>query len=245
MNFVVGANLMFVPILLTIKIHSIRITFIQMKRRCTLLLVNSMKYSCLFFLIFMMTSCTMSSYEPRNKNNICEIFRDSQKWYDSASRARKRWGVPISVAMSIIYYESSFKANAKPPRRTCLFFFPGPRLSSAYGYAQAIDGTWENYKNSTRRYGASRNDFNDAVDFVGWYCHQSYIKCGIKKNDPFRQYLAYHEGQKGFLRRSYRRKSWLIKKARLVQKRALIYARQLNLCEKELMKRKSFCIWPF
>ncbi len=191
------------------------------------------------------TACTLSSYEPRNKNNICDIFREQRKWYDSASAARKRWGLPISVAMAIIYYESSFKPDARPPRRTCLFFFPGPRLSSAYGYAQAIDGTWENYKASTRRYGASRNDFDDAIDFVGWYCHTSYVQCGIQKNDAFRQYLAYHEGQKGYLRRSYRNKNWLVKKARQVQKRAVMYTRQLNQCEQELMKKNRFCIWPF
>jgi hypothetical protein len=203
------------------------------------------RYTILFLVMISCTACAISSYEPRNKNNLCEMFREKQQWYDSAASARKRWGVPISVAMSIIYYESNFKSEARPPRRTCLFFFPGPRLSSAYGYAQAIDGTWKKYKSSTRRYGASRDDFHDAIDFVGWYCHNSFVQCGIKKNDAFRQYLAYHEGQKGYLRRSYRKKNWLVKKARQVQKRAVMYARQLNQCEQELRKRKSFCIWPF
>jgi len=197
------------------------------------------------FLILLSSSCTFSSYEPRNKNNICQIFREQRQWYKSASASRERWGVPISVAMSIIYYESSFRSNARPPRRTCLFFFPGPRLSSAYGYAQAIDSTWKNYQQSTRQYGANRNDFHDAIDFVGWYCHTTAKQCGIRKNDAFRQYLAYHEGQKGYLRRSYRRKNWLIQKARQVQKRAVMYARQLNQCENELKRRNRFCIWPF
>ena len=173
------------------------------------------------------------------------MFRESRQWYNSAASARKRWGMPISVAMAIIYYESHFRPDARPPRRTCLFVFPGPRISSAYGYAQAIDGTWESYQSSTRRYGASRNDFHDAIDFIGWYCHKSYVQCGIQKNDAFRQYLAYHEGQKGYLRKSYRKKNWLVKKAREVQKRARMYARQLNQCEQDLKKRRSFCIWPF
>ncbi|ETR70439.1 MAG: transcriptional regulatory protein [Candidatus Magnetoglobus multicellularis str. Araruama] len=166
------------------------------------------------FLIVLSSSCTFSSYEPRNKNNICQIFREQRQWYKSASASRERWGVPISVAMSIIYYESSFRSNARPPRRTCLFFFPGPRLSSAYGYAQAIDSTWKNYQHSTRKYGANRNDFHDAIDFVGWYCHTTAKQCGIRKNDAFRQYLAYHEGQKGYLRRSYRRKKMVDKKGK-------------------------------
>jgi len=201
--------------------------------------------SILFMLIIISASCTFSSYEPRNKNNLCQIFKEQRQWYKSASASRKKWGVPISVAMSIIYYESSFKSDARPPRRTCLFFFPGPRLSSAYGYAQAIDSTWKTYQRSTRRYGADRDDFHDAIDFVGWYCHKTAVECGVNKKDAFRQYLAYHEGQKGYLRRSYRRKSWLVKRARQVQQRAVMYARQLNQCENELNRRNSFCIWPF
>ena len=205
----------------------------------------SMRIFMLLLLIVMTSSCTFSSYEPRNKNNICQIFKEQRQWYKSASASRKKWGIPISVAMSIIYYESSFKSDARPPRRTCLFIFPGKRLSSAYGYAQAIDSTWKTYQRSTRQYGADRDDFHDAIDFVGWYCHKTAVQCGIQKNDAFRQYLAYHEGQKGYLKRSYRRKSWLIKKARQVQQRAVMYARQLNQCEGNLRRRNAFCIWPF
>jgi len=206
---------------------------------------TSCHISIFLLLITISTSCSFSTYEPRNKNNICQIFREQRQWYKSASASRKRWGVPISVAMSIIFYESGFKSDARPPRRTCLFIFPGPRLSSAYGYAQAIDGTWKNYQKSTQRYSAERDDFHDAIDFVGWYCHKTSLECRVKKNDAFRQYLAYHEGQKGFLRRTYRRKSWLVKRAREVQQRSVMYAKQLNQCEKELRRRSSFCIWPF
>ena len=183
------------------------------------------------------------SGELNNKDNLCEIFRQKKKWYQYASASSHTWGVPIPVLMAIIYHESSFRANAKPPRTTCLFVFPGPRPSSAYGYAQAIDSTWETYK-SKRRPFAKRNNFDDAIDFVGWYCHVSYKMCRIAKNDVFKLYLAYHEGQKGFNRKSYRKKRWLINKARKVHRTAIQYNNHLKSCEKEF-QRKGFCLWPF
>ena len=61
--------------------------------------------------------------------------------------------------MATIYTESSFRHNAKPPRKWYLGFIPGKRASSAYGYSQALDGTWDRYQKETGRWGASRTDF--------------------------------------------------------------------------------------
>jgi hypothetical protein len=46
------------------------------------------------------------------------------------------------------------------------------RQSSAYGYSQALDGTWEEYQEDQRR-GARRDRIDDATDFMGWYMDQS------------------------------------------------------------------------
>ena len=37
------------------------------------------------------------------------------------------------------------------------------RISSAYGYAQVLDGTWGDYLKGPARNGAQRNNFNDAM----------------------------------------------------------------------------------
>ena len=50
-------------------------------------------------------------------------------------------------------------------------------------------------------YGADRDDFNDAIDFIGWYNDQSSRRSKISKSDAYNLYLAYHEGQG--LRASY------------------------------------------
>ena len=44
------------------------------------------------------------------------------------------------------------------------------------------------------------------------------------------QYLAYHEGQSGYARGSYRNKAWLLKVANKVERRSSMYRRQLKEC---------------
>jgi len=147
--------------------------------------------------------------------------------------------------MSFMYQESSFKANAKPPRRKILWIIPGPRPASAKGYSQATDETWEAYERATGRWGADRNDFDDAIDFMGWYIDYSYRTNKIKKNDAYNLYLAYHEGQGGYARATYRNKKWLIDTAHKVSGRASTYTSQLNSCEKELNRGWLSRLIPF
>jgi len=129
-------------------------------------------------------------------------------------------------------------------KASCLWVFPGPRPSSAYGYAQASNETWDLYRKSTGNTWADRDDFGDAVDFIGWYGNVSFKKCRIPKSDAYHLYLAYHEGHGGFNRKTYKKKSWLLQVARKVQKRANRYKVQLASCEKEFIKT-GFCLWPF
>lgn len=181
---------------------------------------------------------------PDRPDNVCEIFREHEDWYDDAHDSYRRWGIPIPVLMAIMHQESRFHGDIKPPRTTCLWVFPGPRPSSAYGYSQALDPTWESYKRATGRSGADRDDFGDAIDFIGWYCNLSHTRCGIPKNDAYRLYLAYHEGQGGYSRGTYRNKGWLLNVAAKVKKRSDIYHGQLAACEREFL-RKGCCLWPF
>jgi hypothetical protein len=197
------------------------------------------------FLCILVTGCSFTPDSPGQPRNICEIFREHPEWYDAARESHERWGVPIPILMAIIHQESSFISDAKPPRTSCLWILPGPRPSSAYGYAQASDETWGEYLESTGRTWADRDDFADAVDFVGWYCNLSTRRSGISKKDPYRLYLAYHEGHGGFNRKTYRKKEWLMQVARKVQRRADTYGRQLDSCEGEFRKTGSSCLWPF
>lgn len=179
---------------------------------------------------------------PKSTKNLCSIFDDKGGWYKDAKRSYRRWGSPIPVMMAMMHRESSFKRKAKPPRKRILWIFPGPRPSTAYGYSQALESTWHIYKRETGRYGADRDDFDDAIDFVGWYNHKSHKECGIKPDNAYALYLAYHEGQGGFNRGTYKNKAWLKKAAKEVANRADYYQKQLQGCQKHL---EGPWWWPF
>lgn len=200
-----------------------------------------MKKGLLLLSLLFLAACTTSP--PRDPQNICAIFEEKDGWYDDAADAKEEWGSPIPVMMAIIYQESRFQAKAKPPRKKILGFIPGPRPSSAYGYSQAKKTTWADYKRSAGRYGADRDDFGDAIDFVGWYNHQSRRRSGISLWDPYKLYLAYHEGHGGYNRGTYRKKGWLMDVARKVESRAGSYSAQLALCEEDLKDDGWFFGW--
>jgi hypothetical protein len=167
-------------------------------------------------------------------DNLCEIFREKDDWYEDAADARSNWKSPIPVMMAIMHQESRFKQKAKPPRSRILWIFPGPRPSDAYGYSQAKDDTWDWYIKGSGNYGADRDDFADAIDFIGWYNHTSGKRSKIANNDAYNLYLAYHEGHGGFNRRSFNKKPWLKTVAKKVSARSRRYTSQLAACEEEL-----------
>lgn len=174
---------------------------------------------------------------PQRIDDACAIFREKKDWYEEASEARKRWGIPIPIQLAFIRQESSFDGDARPPRRRILGFIPGSRPSDAEGYAQALGSTWSEYRKAVRG-GADRNDFADAVDFIGWYNARSAKMCGISRDDAYSLYLAYHEGPTGYRRGTHRHKAWLIGTARRVATRAARYDSQLAQCEAELRPKK-------
>ncbi|RJS94336.1 hypothetical protein [Salinisphaera sp. Q1T1-3] len=181
---------------------------------------------------------------PSNPSNLCSIFREKHGWYDAAEDAQKRWGAPIPVQMSIIYQESQFQADAAPPRNRLFWIIPWTRISSAYGYTQALDSTWSHYKDQAGHPFARRDSFDSAVDFVGWYVDQSHRILGISKADAYSQYLAYYLGPGGYRQGLYRQKSWLRRSASRVASRSSRYGAQLSSCRGEL-ERQGHWWWPF
>ena len=168
---------------------------------------------------------------PENINNICEIFSEQKKWYKQAKKSQAKWGTPIHVQMAILQQESGFKYDAKPGRKRVLGFIPWTRKSSAYGYAQVLDVTWKEYKKETKNRGADRDKFKDAIDFVGWYTYHTQKLTKISKWDAYNQYLAYHEGRGGYLKGTYKNKSWLTQVAKKVDNNSKNYSAQLKSCQ--------------
>ena len=105
---------------------------------------------------------------PANPENICEIFREHPVWYDYANDSRQRWGTPIATQLAFVYYESSFRSHARPPRTLLWGFIPWTRPTTAYGYAQALDPAWREYLQANGEgWFTVRTDMEHALDFVG------------------------------------------------------------------------------
>lgn len=171
---------------------------------------------------------------PRNMDNLCQLFEEKRGWYKAALRAEKKWGAPLQIPMAIMYQESRFERDARPPRNYVLGVLPWRRKSSAYGYSQAKTATWKDYVRETGNSWADRDNFADAIDFMGWFINKTHRVNKISKWDARSQYLNYHEGWGGYRRGTYMKKSWLIAVATKVDRRASRYGSQYRKCKKKL-----------
>lgn len=167
---------------------------------------------------------------PRNLDNACSILQQRPGYLRAFRAAERKWGVPVHVQMASMYQESKFQSDIRTPFRYTLGVIPMGRQSSAYGYSQALNGTWEEYQADQRAFRARRNDINDAADFMGWYMAESNRRLGISLLDARNQYLAYHEGRTGFARGSYNSKSWLLRVSDEIGARSVMYQSQLATC---------------
>jgi hypothetical protein len=184
-------------------------------------------------ILVLLSSCgggTGYGTAPRNLDNACAIIAERPEYAPAFRASERRWGVPAHVQMATIYQESKFISDARTPFRYSLGVIPRGRISSAYGYSQALDGTWEEYKSETNNYGARRSDIHDAADFIGWYMSASSERLGLSRYDARNQYIAYHEGRTGYARGSHNGKPWLLRVSDGVAQRAYRYRTQLGNC---------------
>ena len=182
-------------------------------------------------LLLFLASCGGGNFSaPKNLDDACSILRQRPSYLPAMKVTERKWGIPVAVQMATLYQESKFIGNARTPHRFALGVIPMGRQSSAFGYSQALDGTWEEYQDDQRRRSARRDNIRDATDFMGWYMDASTRKLGISRLDAESQYLVYHEGRNGFANGSHKSKSWLLDIAAAVGVRAESYHRQLQRC---------------
>jgi hypothetical protein len=184
-------------------------------------------------LLILLGSCGGGKFSaPRDLDNACAIVRERPQYYRAMKATERKWGVPVHVQMATIHQESKFVGNARTPHRFALGIIPMGRQSSAYGYSQALDGTWEEYQKAQGARRAKRDRIDDATDFMGWYFHETEARLGVPKSDARSQYLAYHEGRTGYANGSYNGKSWLVDVANKVGARSEMYREQLQGCRR-------------
>jgi hypothetical protein len=172
---------------------------------------------------------------PHQIRNTCAIFeqRDGlfNNWRRAAERTERQYGVPVPILMATIYAESGFNPYARPPRTKLLGFIPWTRPSSAYGYSQALDGTWSRYQGETGHWAARRTNFADAIDFVGWYHAQSHVQNGIALTDSYNLYLAYYFGHDGYSQGTWKSNADIQRAAQRVSAMTSLYRTQLRSCD--------------
>lgn len=198
------------------------------------MIFNSIPMRLFAALVLMVIATGCSTTPPTRPDNICSIYKQKRGWHSVAMRAEKKWGTSMHIAMSIMNQESAFKHRARPPRRYLLGIIPWRRPTSAYGYPQAVDGTWREYLKATGDHSRKRSDFADATDFIHWYMNEASRRNKVAKSDAYSLYLNYHEGTAGFRRGTYKKKPWLEGVALKVQRRAENYRTQYAGCKESI-----------
>jgi len=161
-------------------------------------------------LLLILGSCgARDGAAPRNLDNACSILIERPHYVRAFRKVERDWGVEAHVLMAMIYQESKFISDNRPPHTYALGVIPLGRQSSALGYSQALDGTWDEYQDERGGRGANRTNINDALDFMGWY-------------------MAH--GRTGWRRGTWRSKPWLVRIAGEVRDRSVMYEAQLNSC---------------
>ncbi|HUN95219.1 MAG TPA: hypothetical protein VMU69_03145 [Bradyrhizobium sp.] len=184
-----------------------------------------------FLLLLSLSACATP---PRHINNVCAVFDQRSGWFNNwhqaAYRVSAKYDIPVPILMATIRKESGFNADARPPRKYLLGLIPWGYVSTANGFSQALDGTWDQYRRVTGNVMARRSEFADAIDFVGWYYDKSASLLNIPRDDVYHLYLAYYLGWS-----NYQRGAWLDNPAaqRLAQATAQMaadYATQIQQC---------------
>jgi hypothetical protein len=182
----------------------------------------------IFSLMMALTALVISSCSDSAKVDdsmgVCEILTQNPSWSKALKTARDTYKLPPAFAMAIIYQESKFKAEAKS------------KGSSAYGYAQAIDGIWKHFQKDVKS-NAKRNNFNDSVQFIGWYMAQLAKNSKLKMTDSYNLHMAYMLGTTGFKRYkagTFKNKAKIIEDKKIAQKVKDFtshYQAQFNKCK--------------
>lgn len=171
---------------------------------------------------------------PSKRDNICEVLSQKSgffnRWPQVTAAVSREFNIPAPILLATIYVESTFRSEARPPRNSLLGLIPWKRPSSAYGYAQALDLTWQGYIKKTGRRYANRRSFHDSIHFIGWYHDTSARRHNVNRNDAQALYIMYHlgNGQPTHLRAQL--PSGVKQAAIRFEEAVELYKKQLKIC---------------
>ena len=78
-----------------------QIAFTVLDRCCDISSKKMKKILIILITVIVSTGC--ASAPPKNINNVCEIFKEREDWWEAASDMNEKWGTPIHVVMAMMY----------------------------------------------------------------------------------------------------------------------------------------------
>ena len=141
-----------------------------------------LKKTFFIFIVFNYLILSSCMYVPKNQGDACSIIKQKKSWRSALKKTERKWGVSPGMQLAFIKTESNFRPTARTQRKYFLGVIPSGRISSAYGYSQALDGTWKEYKKSTGHKYHRRSNFAHSTNFIGWYVNKSNRILGISKS---------------------------------------------------------------
>lgn len=110
-----------------------------------------------------------------------------QKQYEGAS------GLSMIDVHTLLELESSVTPYAVPWKKQKRFGLTVLKAqSSAYGYAQVLNATWQDYEQSYPGFWLYRSNFYDSIHFAHWY--RNAFHSSLKASTLYEFYLLYHDG---------------------------------------------------
>ena len=186
-----------------------------------------------FIVSLFLVSCTSV---PKYPQNACKIFGEKYSYLKYSRAASKKWNVPISSILAVINKESGFRRFAKPKRTKLFKIIPYRRPSSSLGFSQAVNKTWDLYKEENNKPMALRISFKNSSDFIGWYFWKTNKINKVSLKDTRNMYLNYYLGWGAYKNKAYEQDKKAIIFAKNVEKQAKIYKIQLQECKSILNK---------
>lgn len=142
----------------------------------------------------------VSFKDYKHAEKASQRLKEHPDWSKHIEESARKYNIPVSTIVAFIAKESGFNPLSKCSE------------SSARGLAQALDGTWRTYQIKTGQPNADRNNPEDAIEFMAWYC-RDLIKTvnakidreGLPQNyklngfDVKNLYMSYNQGPTGYL----------------------------------------------
>ena len=103
---------------------------------------------------------------PRELDNACQILAERPQYQRAFRATERRWGVPVAVQMAIIYQESKFIGNARPPHEYALGIIPFPNLYVTWfehNKPATMTNNWNGTKEKTTVYHLSNTNLSNLI----------------------------------------------------------------------------------